>query len=98
MLHGAMLPEEWLMKFRMSKEDFFNLGEQLRTHIKQSQNFFRGDTISSFKQLAMTLYYLKDQGSLRMTRNAIGLGFSTVSKSIRHVQSLPKVLEHFRLF
>jgi len=64
---------------------YFNLEEQLRLHIKPRQNSFRGETISSFKKLTMTLYYLNDQGSLRMTSNAFGVGFSTVSKSNRQV-------------
>ncbi len=84
-LDGAMLPEEWLMNFRMSRDDFMNLEEKLRPFIKPCQNSFRGDTISSFKKLAMTLYYLKDQGSLRMTSNTFGVGLSTVSHSIRQV-------------
>ena len=84
-LDGAMLPEEWLMNFRMSRDDFMNLEEKLRPFIKPCQNSFRGDTISSFKKLAMTLYYLKDQGSLRMTSNTFGVGHSTVSHSIRQV-------------
>ena len=85
MLCGQMLPEEWLMTFRMSSKDFFNLEELLRLHIKPRQNSFRGETISSFKKQSMTIYYTKDAGSLRMTSNAFGVGLSTVSKSIRQV-------------
>ena len=80
-----MLPEEWLMNFRMSSKDFIYIEEQLRLHIKPRQNSIRGDAISSFKKLAMTLHYLIDQGSLRITSNAFGVGLSTVSKSIRRV-------------
>ena len=54
-------------------------------NIKPRQNSFRGETISSFKKLAMTLYYLKDQESVRMMSNAFYVGLSTVSKSIRQV-------------
>ena len=85
MLDGQMLPEEWIINFRMSSKDFLNLEEQLRLHIKPRQNSFWGDAISSFKKLAMTLYYLKDPRSLRMTSNAFGVGLSTASKSIRQV-------------
>ena len=93
-LQNQMLPEEWLMMFRMPSKDFFNIEEQIRTHIKQRQNSFMGDLISSCKKLAMTLYYLKDQGSLRMTSNATGVGLSTVSNSICQVcHAIVTVLE-----
>lgn len=85
MWNGVMLPEEWLMNFRMSKEDFMNLERILRPHIRPSQRSFRGDTISSIKKLAMSLYYLKDQGSLRMTSNIFGVAPSTLSHTIRRV-------------
>ena len=52
------------------------LEEQLRFNIRPNQSSFRGDTICSVKKLAMTLYYLKDQGSLRMMSNAYGVAES----------------------
>ena len=41
--------------------------------------------ISVEKQVAVTLYYLSDEGRLRKTGNAFGIGRSTVSTIIRHV-------------
>ena len=41
--------------------------------------------LSVEKQLAMTLYYLKDQGSLAMTANAFGVALCTVSVVVRKV-------------
>ena len=38
----VMLHEELLMNVRMSKEDFFNLEEPLRSHIKTMPEFFQG--------------------------------------------------------
>ena len=58
------------VNFIMSSKDFFNIEEQPRPQIKPRQNSFRGDTIGSFKKLAMTVYYLKGQGFIRMTSNA----------------------------
>ena len=88
-----MLPEEWVLNFRMSKEDFMNLEEILRVYIEPSADSFRGDTISSSKKLAMTLYYLKDQGSLHMTCNSFGISISTLSHTIRKVcNAISKVL------
>ena len=83
-----MLPEEWNTNFRMSREDFFKLEEKLRPYIRPSQDSFRGDAISSSKKLAMTLYYLKDQGSLRMTSNIFGVSPCTLSLTIRKVCSV----------
>ena len=37
------------------------------------------------KQLALTLYFLKDQGSLSMTANAFGIARCTVSVIVRKV-------------
>ena len=82
---GVMLPEEWIANFRMSKEDFMTLEQRLRPYLHPSRNSFRRDTISSFKKLAMTLYYLKDQGSLRMTSNLFGVAPCTLSCTIRKV-------------
>ena len=56
MLDGSMLPEEWVGNFRMSRNDFMKLEEHLRPYIRPSKDSFRGDTISSVKKLAMTLY------------------------------------------
>ena len=82
---GLMLEEEWNANFRMSRDDFMTLEEKLRPYIRPSKDSFRGDTICSSKKLAMTLYYLKDQGSLRMTSNAFGVAPCTLSLTIRKV-------------
>ena len=85
MLDGSMLPEEWIVNFRMSRNDFMRLEEKLRPYIRPNKDSFRGDTISSVKKLAMTLYYLKDQGSLRMTSNLFGIAPTTLSATVRKV-------------
>eukprot|EP00794_Sanderia_malayensis_P020675 gene20675-biopygen17064 len=92
-LNGLTREDEWILNFRMSREDFVALEEQLSLYIRPSEKSFRGDTISSSKKLAMTLYYLKDQGSLRMTSNAFGVAPCTLSLAIRHVcYAIGKVL------
>ena len=88
MLDGSMLPEEWIVNFRMSRNDFMRLEEKLRPYIRPNKDSFRGDTISSVKKLAMTLYYLKDQGSLRMTSNVFGIAPTTLSATVRTVHCL----------
>lgn len=46
------------------------------------------DVLSVEKQLAMTLYFLKDQGSLMMTANAFGVVNCTVSLVVRKVHDI----------
>ena len=41
--------------------------------------------LSVEKQLALTLYFLNDQGSLSMTANAFGVACCTVSVTVRKV-------------
>ena len=85
MLDGSMLSEEWIVNFRMSRNDFMKLEEKIRPYIRPSKDSFRVDTITSVKKLAMTLYQLKDQGSLRMTSNLFGIAPTTLSATIRKV-------------
>ena len=37
------------------------------------------------KKVACTLYYLRDEGGMRKTANAVGVSRQTVSKSVREV-------------
>ena len=41
-LNGLMLEDEWISNFRMSREDFMALEEQLRLYIRSSESSFRG--------------------------------------------------------
>ena len=60
------LPEgEW--NFRLSRQQFFTLLEELKSHIAPCQNLLNYRALSAVKKLAVTLYYLKDTGSLRTT-------------------------------
>ena len=57
----------------------------LRVFVTPNPKAFRKDVISAEKQVALVLYYLKDQGSLRITANTFRVSFSTVSLSLRMV-------------
>lgn len=57
----------------------------LENQIKINTKSFRRDTILPEKRIAMVLYYLKDQGSFRMTANTFGVSLSTLSVSLRVV-------------
>ena len=91
--NGVLTEEEWHVNFRMSRADFSDLLKTLKPYISPNPNSFRPDTVSAEKKLAMTLYYLKDQGSLRMTSNIFGVAPCTLSLIIKQVcQTIVKVL------
>ena len=68
----------------MSRESFLVLCQQLEEHLIKRNTRFR-KAVSVQEQVALTLYYLSDEGRLRKTANAFGLGKSTVSAIIRRV-------------
>ena len=76
---------EWQKNLRMPVDVFMELVNTIRTHIAPDSESFRKDTISAEKRVAMVLYYLKDQGSFRMTANTFGVSVASVSVSLRIV-------------
>ena len=60
----------------MSKESLYKLCDALRIHLEKQKTQFR-DPISVEEQVACTLYYLAEEGRLRQTANAFGVGKST---------------------
>ena len=68
----------------MSRESFLVLWQQLEEHLIKRNTRFR-KAVSVQEQIALTLQYLSDEGRLRKTANAFGLGKSTVSAVIRRV-------------
>lgn len=81
---GFVVREEWRENFRMSKESFFNLCNQLRPFLEKKHTNMRGP-ISVEKQVAVTLYYLSDEGRYRKVANAFGISRAAVSVIIRNV-------------
>ena len=59
--------------------------EELRPHIEPGRSPRGLDVLTVEKQLALTLYFLKDQGSLSMTANTFGVAVNTVSTVVRKV-------------
>ena len=76
MFNGILPEREWKKNLRMDRAVF------------QPARSPRGlDVLSVEKQLATTLYFLKDQGSLTMTANAFVVANCSLlggSKSMRH--------------
>ena len=70
----------------MDRHVFMAIADELRPYLQPRGRSSRGlDVLSVEKQLALTLYFLKDQGSLSMTANAFEIAFSTVSVIVRKV-------------
>ena len=83
-LNNIVVAEEWRENFRLSKENFMKLCDKVRPFLlKQSTNM--RSPISVEKQLAVTLYYLSDEGRYLKVANAFGIGKSTVSETVRRV-------------
>ena len=76
--------EEWKDNFRMSKATFYSVCDMLRAHIELQTTRMR-DPVDVERQIAVTLYYLADEGCMRKTANAFGLSRSTVSVIVRRV-------------
>jgi hypothetical protein len=81
-IDSVMIEEEWRENFRLSKVNFFKLCNELEPYLRKKSTNMR-KTISVEKQVAVTLYYLADEGRYRKVANAFGLGKSTVSGIVR---------------
>ena len=81
---NVVLAEEWKENFRLSKDNFLQLCSLLRPFIERKATPARAP-VDVERQVALTLYYLSDEGRLRKTANAFGLARSTVSVVIRRV-------------
>ncbi|XP_046853992.1 putative nuclease HARBI1 [Xenia sp. Carnegie-2017] len=77
----------WKKNLRMSKENFYRLVAELDPVIGPKPNSPNYRLLSSSKKVAVTLYYLKDTGSLWMTANTFGIHQCTASKVIKEVCS-----------
>jgi hypothetical protein len=88
MANGTAPEELWYKNFRMSRDSFMELERELRPYISPNPNSPNFRSLSSIKKLAITLYYLKDTGSLLMTANAFGVAISTVSTVIIEVSKV----------
>ena len=71
-------------KFRMCKVNFLQLCSELQPSIKKKATNMRMP-VEVERQVAVTKYYLTDEGCLRKTANAFGLSRSPVSIIIRRV-------------
>ena len=61
------------------------LVEMVRPHLEAKSENFRSDALSVGKKVAMSLYYLKDQGLYRMTCNNFRISLPCLSKTVKAV-------------
>ena len=83
-LNDVVVAEEWRENFRMSKETFMKLCDELRPFLEKQTTAMR-NPISVERHVASTLYYLQDEGRLRKVANSFGMGRSTTSAKVREV-------------
>lgn len=83
-MNDAVIQEEWKENFRMGKANFYHLCEELNPYIRRQSTTMR-QCIDVPRQVALTLYYLADEGRMRKTANAFGLSRSSVSIIVRRV-------------
>ncbi len=81
---GKVIDEEWRENFRMDKDSFYRLVEELEPFLEKQVTNMRAP-VAVETQVAATLYYLSDEGRLRKTANAFGLSRSVISNIIRRV-------------
>ena len=92
-MNGVTLEVEWKENFRMSRLSFFNFVTLLHPYI-ECQVTHMHKPVSSKAQLALTLYYLSDEGRLRKVADVFGLSRSCCSLIIRRVSSA--ITSHLR--
>ena len=80
----VVVAEEWKENFRMCKENFLKLCDELHPHIQKQTTSMRVP-VEVERQVPLTLYYLSDEGRLHKTANAFGLSRSTVCITVRRV-------------
>ena len=78
-------PEVWKKNFRVRREDFLELVEMIRPYPSERSKRARQDVITLEKGVAMTLHYLKDQGSIVMTANVFGCSISSTCNAVKEV-------------
>ncbi len=83
---GTETPEAfWKKNFRMSRQSFLSLADKLEPYIAPKPSSPNYRSLNTQKKLAISLYYLKDTGSLWMVANTFGIHQCTVTKTIVEV-------------
>ena len=84
MFSGVSPKGDWKKNFQMTRPEFEDLCEQLRPHIFPDPKSPNCRDLP-VEKVALTLYYVKDTGSMWMTVNTFGIHQCTVSKVVLEV-------------
>lgn len=79
---GEEQDDEWTENFCMSRASVFSLTEEPRQHIEGKTTNMRAP-IDPLRKVALTLFYLSNEGRLMKTSKAFGVSRQTVSVTIR---------------
>ena len=82
---GVSPPEVWKKNFRVRLEDFLELVEMIRPYARERLKRARKDIIILEKKVAMTLSYLKYQGSVVRAANVFGYSISSACNAVKEV-------------
>ncbi|XP_068671197.1 putative nuclease HARBI1 [Montipora foliosa] len=83
-MNNVSVASEWKENFRMSKTTFSDLCDYLRPLLEKKTTKMRRP-LSVETEVALTLYYLADEGRYRKIANAFGISRAWVSITIRNV-------------
>lgn len=84
-LNGVSPEESWKKNFRMSRKDFMELATELRPYISPRPGSPNYRCLTTETKVAITLYCLKDTGSLIMTANSFGVAICTAAAVIHQI-------------
>ena len=84
-MSGVSPLEVWRKIFRVTRENFLELVEMIRPYNRERSETARQNIITLEKRIAMTLHYLKDQGSVVITANVFGCSMSSTSDVVEEV-------------
>ena len=70
--------EKGKLNFRMTKDSIQRLVDLIRPFVQKRSSRVRQNVLILEKRVAVTVYYLKDQGSMQMTINCFELARCTV--------------------
>ena len=82
---GVTPKEFWKKNFRLEEASFFDLASHLRPYISPNPNLPNRRAICANKKVAITLYFLKDYGTVSITANSFGIATNTASAVINKV-------------
>ena len=84
-MQGISPLEFWKKNLRLTRNQFFNLTNELEPYISPNLLSPNHRALNAYKKLALTLYYLKDPESLIVTANNFGVAINTASSVIYEV-------------